>query len=830
MRGAGATGRSRKFGSFAAALLLALGAATSTLFTQVQQCTFEFNPPSASFDATGGAMSVACTAGCAWTAVSNVTWISIDSGSSSNQSGSGTVQYTVQANTSGALRTGTITFSNSSYQNATYTITQSGSSPSSPFSVAPAALIFNYQQGQAVPAAQTLNVSSLVGDSRFLVSAATNSGGSWLAVSPSSGVARAPGDIVPISVSVNPSGLAPGIYSGTVVISAPQDYTTLVFARTVPAVSVPVTLTVTSAASQTAPYAVAPAALIFNYQPGQTIPAAQTLYVSSGVGGSQFVANAVTSSGGAWLAVSPSSGATGASGAAVPISVSVYPTGLSPGLYTGNITISQVALAATGASVTTATAAPGVSTPVTLTVTGAAPQAAYAVAPAALIFYYQRGQALPAAQTLNVANGTSGSPFLTSAVANSGGVWLAASPSSGNAGSSGGPVPISVSVNPGGLTPGLYMGNIIVSPLAAPPSISALHTATTNNATTITGVSTPVTLTVSDAPPPPLIAPKVLRFQFDPAQPASLPQTQPVTIASGSGAVTQFTVTASVLTPVGAGWISVDKTGGTTPATVDVTVNPVGLHPGRYVALMQISTVNPAPVTLGISPGEAKGATVAGATCNANQLATAIVLDVGTIPIVGTSQIFFDDSTPNPQAADIYGLGQMFSSLTPTVVTLNTSDCGWLSISPPFSSTPASFTVTASTTNYPAQQLSGLLVFSDALGATATAMPVEATSGDTVWRSDLYSVALYWSISNGGQASQTTTIANPSASSAAIIVSPNSGWLSVPNPTMAIPGTLTITAQPAGLGVGTTYGSITISGSGVNSWPLQIPVSLTVMP
>src|SRR5579863_3772300 len=135
-----ATTRSTHLGTLAAALLLALGAATSTLFTQVQQCSFEFSPPSASFDESGGSSSVTCASGnnaptgasvgCGWTAASNVSWIVINSGATS--SGSGTVQYTVQPNTSSAARTGTITFSGvTSYQSGTYTITQTGISGSS---------------------------------------------------------------------------------------------------------------------------------------------------------------------------------------------------------------------------------------------------------------------------------------------------------------------------------------------------------------------------------------------------------------------------------------------------------------------------------------------------------------------------------------------------------------------------------------------------------------------------------------------------------------------------------------------------------------------------
>ncbi len=71
-------------------------------------CSFSINPTSASFAAAGGSASVAVTtqAGCNWTAVSNNSFITITSGASG--SGSGTVNYSVAANT-GAARNGSMT-------------------------------------------------------------------------------------------------------------------------------------------------------------------------------------------------------------------------------------------------------------------------------------------------------------------------------------------------------------------------------------------------------------------------------------------------------------------------------------------------------------------------------------------------------------------------------------------------------------------------------------------------------------------------------------------------------------------------------------------------
>ena len=84
-------------------------------------CTYTLAPSSQSFAASGGTGSIAVTtqANCARTATSNANWLTITGGTGT---GSGTVNYSVAANT-GAARTGTI-----SIGNATFTVTQAGTS------------------------------------------------------------------------------------------------------------------------------------------------------------------------------------------------------------------------------------------------------------------------------------------------------------------------------------------------------------------------------------------------------------------------------------------------------------------------------------------------------------------------------------------------------------------------------------------------------------------------------------------------------------------------------------------------------------------------------
>ena len=86
-------------------------------------CTFSIGSTNAVFDAAGGSNSVSVIAsnGCTWTATNNNSFITIDSGSPGT--GTGTLYYSVAANTTTNVLTGTMTIAGQ-----TFTVTQSGAS------------------------------------------------------------------------------------------------------------------------------------------------------------------------------------------------------------------------------------------------------------------------------------------------------------------------------------------------------------------------------------------------------------------------------------------------------------------------------------------------------------------------------------------------------------------------------------------------------------------------------------------------------------------------------------------------------------------------------
>jgi hypothetical protein len=77
-------------------------------------CTYSLNPTTGSWPAAGGTttFSVQTQPGCAWTATTMDAWITINMGAGS---GTGDVVYTVPANATGMVRSGTISVAGQVY-------------------------------------------------------------------------------------------------------------------------------------------------------------------------------------------------------------------------------------------------------------------------------------------------------------------------------------------------------------------------------------------------------------------------------------------------------------------------------------------------------------------------------------------------------------------------------------------------------------------------------------------------------------------------------------------------------------------------------------------
>jgi uncharacterized protein (TIGR03437 family) len=277
------------------------------------------------------------------TTSSNGNWLSVSAPTTTTPS---TLTFT--ANPAGLAQgtySGTITLTSTNIQVAnsplvipvTMTVGQGGSVGG--LSASPTSLSFT-QVINSAGTPQSIAVSGPAGIT-FSAVASLPFGQNWLSVSPSSFTLPAT-----LTASVNTSGLNQGAYSGSIIISGSGGTLTI-----------PVTLTVTSTPIIPVTIGVSPSSLQpVSFQTGGANPASQTLAISVSTGAAlSFTASATTSSGGAWLSVSPTTGTTPSN-----ITVSVNPASLAAGSYSGTVTIS-----ASGASNSP------LSLPITLTVTAA---------------------------------------------------------------------------------------------------------------------------------------------------------------------------------------------------------------------------------------------------------------------------------------------------------------------------------------------------------------------------------------------------------------------------------------------------------------------------
>lgn len=150
------------------------GQTHSVIQSGASACSFSLAPTSASFAASGGAgsVSVMTQAGCAWTAVSNAGFITITAGASG--AGSGTVNYTVSANSSSSIRTGTLNIAGQ-----TFTVTQAALSCVS--AISPQSRAFASTGGTGsftVSAISTCNWSAQSASAWITITAGANGPGS----------------------------------------------------------------------------------------------------------------------------------------------------------------------------------------------------------------------------------------------------------------------------------------------------------------------------------------------------------------------------------------------------------------------------------------------------------------------------------------------------------------------------------------------------------------------------------------------------------------------------------------------------------------------------
>jgi len=437
--------------------------------------------------------------------------------------------------------------------------------PQCALQVSPGALAFAAVYLQPGPGAKTIGLKVTQGCSaplRWNASVTTSTGGHWLNMGSAGGTTPSSA-----AVSINVSGLKPGVYNGSIIFSFPAGTQTL-----------PVTFTMGQ--STTPLMSTNPASMAFSAIIGQPDPTGQAITLTNSGGGVlNWQASAATSFGGAWLSVTPATGnLTSHQSATVNVTVTLL-NGLTPNTYPGMVTI-----AGTDGSGHPAAGSPQ-SIPVDFTVQN---PCAITGIPSALSFAGEVGQPAPQTQpaTLSASGACTHSLNWSASTGNT--AWLTASPSSGtvNVNSS---ATTNIGVTLSGLSANTYTGQV---------TITATDSITHQTAGTPQTII--VTLTVQPAC---TLQPASLAQENLSAEVGTNPNpvSQSFTIGIIGGCTGNITVTPAVTQS----WLAVTPTsavinGGST--TFTVTVTSASLAVGVYNDTVSLSAVDGNGITVTGSP------------------------------------------------------------------------------------------------------------------------------------------------------------------------------------------------------------------------------------
>ena len=347
-----------------------------------------------------------------------------------------------------------------------------------------------------------------------------------------------------LTVTAGASGTGPGTvrYSVAANTSASQRSGTITIAQQ----------TATVMQSGTAPlFTVNPSSLAFSFRAGDPARVQQVLSIFTSATALSFTAAAATTSGGAWLSISPTNGSAPAN-----LLATIDASRLTAGSYSGSI------------SVTAPTAVPPMQTvPVALTITAVGtPRLGVDAGP--LVFAAVLGGSAQTAQR-EVDNLGTGPLDITVTV--QGGGWLTVTPGSGTT-TQAQPVNLTIAASPAGLEEGTYTATVWIRSAAGDAKIPVTMTVSRSGALILlsqTGLSL-VAVAGGGTPPP---------QSFGILNEGQVP----------------LDWTAKAVTLSGGAWLKVSPGSGHVVrnlldvSMVDVTVDHSGLAPGEYYGRVEVT-------------------------------------------------------------------------------------------------------------------------------------------------------------------------------------------------------------------------------------------------
>ena len=482
---------------------------------QPQTCNYSLSPLTQLISAAAGKGVLGLTApyGCPWSVSSSASFLTITT--ASTDGGPDTIGYVVSQNTSAAARTAIVSAAGQSA-----TITQLGTSPL--LSGTPTPLVFSLRSDAQTTTTIPLNVFTNLASLAYTASVTmtTATGLNWLSLSSTKGSAP-----TTIGVTVDPTLLPPGSFTGSVTINSPTASPTQLV--------IPVTVSIK--AVSTAVLNVSNSPISFNLAVGGTSALTQLTVSNSGTGVLAFTASVDPASPATWLSVNPTTGGASSSSPATLV-VSASPGSLPAGTYSSNVIVS-------GGGTT-------VHIPVTMTLGASGAQ--ILLSQVGLRFVGVSGGGNPSPQTFGILNSGVGTLHWTAAASTqSAGNWLQVSATSGTVNTPFLDVSLlSVSVNTAALPPGDYYGKVLISGDAV-------------NSGQLVAVI--VSVLPPGSNPGPEVRPSGLIFVSPPGQ---KPGSQPVNITNLVSQPVSYTSTP--LTLDGSNWLS------QTPVTATIAPNVPG--------------------------------------------------------------------------------------------------------------------------------------------------------------------------------------------------------------------------------------------------------------
>ncbi len=600
----------------------------------------------------------------------------------------------------------------------TYTVTPPVESGS--FTASPTSLAFTYTSGGTSPKPQTIALTSSASPAPSFTA---TSSVPWATVTSSSATTPAT-----LTVSVNPSSLAVGGYSGTINI-----------ASTAGNLAIPIGITVAAAGggSGSGGLTISPGTLSFTFfVPGSTTQS-QTVQVTTSTNAATYTA-AVGS--GSFLSVSPASGLIPGA-----VTVTANTTGLGQGTFAGSIVFTSPGQAS-------------VTLPVSITNGSSGAPNTVSLSPKFVALSYVLGGAVPAPVVVQVTDPSTVGFTVTSAS-----FYLPVTPASGTT-----PGSFTISLDTSGLAAGVYQDNIAVS-----PSLGF-------------GATLPVTLTVTaPAAAVPTATPASLTF-VSPATAAS-PLTQTVSISEN--AATTFSISVP--------WLSATSAISGANTILTVIANPAGLAPGTYTTTIAVTA--PAKLSIPVTLTVAAPATP---TLAAVPASVAFAYQTG-----GTA--------PPAQTVTL--------SAVPTGPYTVTGYGAWIDVVVSADSTTATISVNTAGLS-PGVYVTAVKVDGAGFGNSPLFIPVTLTvSPSPTFGVSPVSLTFNYQPNGAVPAPQTVAVASSSGSNFTTATADSPWIVVVPSP----PGSLTVSVIPGSMANGTYHGNITVAG-GASAPTATIPVTLNI--